>query len=217
MKASARRVSPRVSAGSGEATIEVRLPALPWRKRLPEGRSVAVLDVSWPVMSMRVVGRVAVDAPPPPALTEAEAEALASGGSGRPFPDAVVAAAALAAAAYDEIVEAALSVDDAAERLGVNPSRVRQRLGEGSLYGIKHAGAWRLPSFQFTKRGLVRGIDVVLRALPADLSALAVVRWFETPNPDLCTRDDDERALTPLEWLAAGHPADAAAELANAL
>ena len=168
-------------------------------------------------MRVRLVGRVAVDAPLPPALTEAEAEALASGGSGRPVPDAAVAAAALAAAAYDEIVEAALSVGDAAERLGVNPSRVRQRLGEGSLYGIKHAGTWRLPSFQFTKRGLVRGIDVVLRVLSADLSALAVVRWFETPNPDLCTRDDDERALTPLEWLAAGHPADAAAELANAL
>jgi hypothetical protein len=168
-------------------------------------------------MSVRVVGRVAVDAPPPPALTEAEAEALASGGSGRPVPEAAMAAAALEVAAHDEIVEAALSVGDAAERLGVNPSRVRQRLAERSLYGIKHAGAWRLPSFQFTKRGLVRGIDVVFRALPADLSALAVARWFETPNPDLCTRDDDERALTPLDWLAKGHPPSAPAELANTL
>lgn len=64
---------------------------------------MAVLDVSGSVMSVRVVGRVAVDAAALRALTEREAEALASGGSGRPVPEAAVAAAALEAAAYDEI------------------------------------------------------------------------------------------------------------------
>lgn len=108
-------------------------------------------------------------------------------------------------------------MEDAAERLGVNGSRGRQRLADRSLCGIKHVGSWRLPAFQFTERGLVPGIDIVLKALPADLSVVAIARWLETPNPDLCTRDDDERPLTPLEWLAAGHPAGAAADLASAL
>lgn len=212
MKASARRLS---AAGSGEAAFEVRLPAVE-RKRLPDGRYGAVLDVSGPILKVRPLGP-AVDLPPAPALSQAEAEALASGSAGRPAPETAVVARALAADAYSEIVESALSVEEAARRLGVNGSRVRQRLADRSLYGIKHAGSWRLPSFQFMKRGLVPGIDVVLKALPRDLNVVAVARWFETPNPDLCTRDDDERPLTPLQWLAAGHPAEVAAALASAL
>ncbi len=181
---------------------------------------MAVLDVegraAGQAMKVRLVRRVTVE-PPPPALTAAEAAALASSGAGEPTPEAAVATLALATAAYSEIVESALSVEDAAERLGVNPSRVRQRLAERSLYGIKLAGSWRLPAFQFTTHGLVTGIDAVLKALPAALSVLSVARWFNTPNPDLCTRDDDERPLTPLAWLAAGCPPGAAADLASAL
>lgn len=217
MKAPLRRFPARRSADSTELAFEVRLPLSAERKRLPEGRSVAVLDVAGRVVTVRPVGRLAVDSPPPPALSRTEAEALASGCAGRPAPEVAVVTTALAAAAYGEIVESALSVEDAAGRLGVNSSRVRQRLADRSLYGIKHGGAWRLPGFQFLKRGLVPRIDVVLKALPPDLNVVAVTRWFETPNPDLCTRDDDERPLAPIEWLAAGHPAAAAAALARAL
>ena len=61
------------------------------------------------------------------------------------------------------------------------------------------------------------GVGVVVKRLPVDIGALAVARWFSSPNPDLTTRDDDERALTPLEWLLGGNPPEAAAELAAAL
>jgi hypothetical protein len=44
-----------------------------------------------------------------------------------------------------------------------------------------------------------------------------VARWFASPNPDLCTADDLERPLTPLQWLLAGNPPSPAAELAAAL
>ena len=56
-----------------------------------------------------------------------------------------------------------------------------------------------------------------MRSMPPDISPLAALQWFTTPNPDLCTRDDDERPLTPLQWLLGGNPPEAAAELAAAL
>lgn len=220
MKPFLRSVPASSVADIGPATFELQ-PAEGQRRLLKQlladGRSVAVVEVgAGAAIKMRLIGRVP-DSPAPPTLTEAEAKALASGAGGRSAPDATIVIRALAEAAYSAVVESAVSVDDAGRLLGVNASRVRQRLAERSLYGIKHAGSWRLPAFQFTKRGLIPGIEIVLKALPADLSVVAVARWFETPNPDLCTRDDDERPLTPLEWLASGHPAEAAAELASAL
>jgi excisionase family DNA binding protein len=204
----------RALAAPGDGTFKLLQPGR-GEKRLPKGRYVVVLDVAEEVVRGRVVGTAAAAARPPE-LTEAEARVLAAGG-GRSIPEAQVSAGALLANAYSEILESALSVDQAAERLGVNGSRVRQRLADRSLYGIKHGGGWRLPAFQFGKRGLVPGLDEVLPALPKDLNVVAVVRWFGTPNPDLCTRDQDERPLTPLEWLAQGHAPQAAAELARDL
>ena len=100
---------------------------------------------------------------------------------------------------------------------GVNTSRIRQRLAERSLYGLKDGNTWLLPAFQFGPKGLVPGVGVVVRRMPPDIGPLAAARWFTSPNPDLCTRDDDERPLTPLQWLLGGNPPEAAAELAAAL
>lgn len=151
------------------------------------------------------------------APTDHEEAALAVGSARRGRRQGSVDVEALARAALSEIVDSALSVEEAAKRLGVSPSRVRQRLAERTLQGIKHGGAWRLPEFQFAKRGLVPGIEVVLKALAVGVSAVAVARWFATPNPDLCTRDEDEQPLTPLGWLADGNPPQLAAALAAAL
>jgi excisionase family DNA binding protein len=118
---------------------------------------------------------------------------------------------------YAALCATALTTQRAAKRLGVNDSRVRQRLASGALYGIKSGDEWRLPAFQFARSGLVPGIDRVLPRLPKGLSVVAVHRWFHTPNPDLEERGGKGEALTPLQWLETGNDPDVVAELAAGL
>jgi hypothetical protein len=108
---------------------------------------------------------------------------------------------AQAAAAYQQRRAEGLGVAEAARRLGVNTSRIRQRPAERSLYGVKDGNTWLLPAFQFVANGLVPGIEKVLRSLPEGLSPLAVARWLALPNPDLTTRDEEERPLSPRHYL----------------
>jgi len=115
---------------------------------------------------------------------------------------------------YAVLRATALTTQQAAKRLGVNDSRVRQRLLERVLYGIKAGDQWRLPVFQFARKGLVSGIQRVLPRLPKSLNPVAVYRWFHTPNPDLEEREAQGRALTPLQWLQSGNDPDVVAELA---
>jgi excisionase family DNA binding protein len=105
------------------------------------------------------------------------------------------------AAEYVAMLADALSVPQAAKRLGVDQSRIRQLLSGGSLYGVKVRGEWRLPSFQFTAQGTVPGIQGALRALPGDLHPIAVLEWFRNPDPDLEIGDEP---VSPLEWLRSG-------------
>jgi hypothetical protein len=118
---------------------------------------------------------------------------------------------------YAVIRATALTTQKAAKRLGVNDSRVRQRLSERALYGIKAGDEWRLPAFQFARKGLVPGIERIFPRLPKSLSPVAVYRWFHTPNPDLEERGGQGRALTPLQWLLSGNDPDLVAELAAGL
>ena len=48
-------------------------------------------------------------------------------------------------------------------------SRIRQRLADRSLYGLKDGNAWLLPAFQFGSNALVPGVSVVVRRLPPDI------------------------------------------------
>ncbi len=118
------------------------------------------------------------------------------------------------AAAYAALIGSSLSVAQTAARLHVEGSRVRQRLGERTLYGIKMRSGWRLPLFQFTDEGTVPGIEVVLPRLDPTLHPLSVVGWFTTPNPDL-TYGDDEEPVSALSWLMAGRSPGTVAELAS--
>ena len=57
------------------------------------------------------------------------------------------------------LLGASLTTKKTAELLGVDPSRVRQRLAERTLYGFRRAGQWRVPTFQFDQKGLVPGLE----------------------------------------------------------
>ncbi len=121
------------------------------------------------------------------------------------------------AAEYAALVATALPAAQAARVLGVDASRVRQRLGSEprTLYGIKHRRSWRLPRFQFddSGAGLVPGMELVLPHLDAALHPLSVVLWFTMPCPDLVPPDSED-PLSPRDWLRLGYPPAAVAVLA---
>lgn len=115
---------------------------------------------------------------------------------------------------YLALLSTSLTVADAATRLNVDRSRIRQRLRARSLFGIEQNGEWRLPLFQFERDQPLPGLGDVLLALPADLTALDVAEWFIVPNLDLEQR---EEILSPRTWLLRGLPIERVCDIARGL
>lgn len=118
------------------------------------------------------------------------------------------------AAKYAALLATARPVAEAARLLDVGPSRVRQRLGARTLYGLKTPRGWRLPAFQFDldqPDRLVPGIGAVLAALPPDLHPVGAYNWLTLPDPDLAWGD---APVSPLDWLRSGGDPAAVAALA---
>lgn len=119
------------------------------------------------------------------------------------------------AIAWVKLRESSLTPKEAAKLLGVSPTRVRQRLGERSLYGFTVGSTWHLPRFQFDPSGgEVPGLAQIVPRLPADAHPLAVVGFFTHVDPDLSF---DGEAMSPREWLAGGGDVGKVAELATTL
>ena len=128
----------------------------------------------------------------------------------RPLPSAEVDPAVGTAVWFAELTATSLSAQEAASLLDVDESRIRQRLQERSLYGLKVGRSWRLPRFQFAGSGPIPGIDVVIRRLSSNLHPVAVWRWFTTASPDLVL---DGEACSPVDWLLTGGDANLVASL----
>jgi hypothetical protein len=117
----------------------------------------------------------------------------------------------------DEIVATALTLEEAAARLGVPVATVWEYIGNRTLCTLhEHGRVSGIPAFQFLPDGggLVPGIDEVTRAIPDPVTVFEIASWLIVKNPDLVV-GEDEAPLTPLEWLAAGHDPSVAAELAK--
>ncbi|MFF5991385.1 MerR family transcriptional regulator [Prauserella flavalba] len=112
------------------------------------------------------------------------------------------------------LADSALTVIEAARRLGVDDSRIRHRLKERRLTGWKDQGGWRLPAWQFTATSVLPGIETVLRAVPEDSPALVVAAFMSTPQPDLVING---KPATPRQWLLAGGDPEPVAQLATTL
>jgi excisionase family DNA binding protein len=106
------------------------------------------------------------------------------------------------AALYAALIDSSLTVQDAARLLGVDPSRIRQRLADRTLYGLKSRGQWRLPRFQFEGGRPLPGAEVVLPAIPTDIDLVAVFNFFTHPDPDMEVGDD---SVSPRDWLLTGN------------
>ena len=121
-------------------------------------------------------------------------------------------ALARTAADYAALLATSLAANEAAQTLGLDPSRIRQLLVARKIYGLQRKGVWRIPIFQFDGHRLLPGLEEVVPSLPRDLHPVAVYRWFTSPNPDLLPEDLD-RELSPREWLLAGYSPKIVAQL----
>jgi hypothetical protein len=159
---------------------------------------------------------------PRPDLTEAEAAVLRSGGfvlepvelgTEDPLAQTVAELAAL--------LQESLPTSEAAARLGVDPSRIRQRLTASppSLYGIRLESGWVVPTFQMEGNKLLPGVAEVVARLDPELHPVAVFRWFHLPTPDLTLerKEEEPLVLSPRDWLRLGLPVKPVAELAGHL
>jgi hypothetical protein len=111
-------------------------------------------------------------------------------------------------AAQAVLRDTALTVAGAAERIGVDSSRIRHRLAAGRLIGWKDRGGWRLPVWQFSDADVLPGLELVLAAVPADQPPLVVAAFINTPQTELLMAGEP---TTPRDWLlATGDPAPVA-------
>lgn len=107
-------------------------------------------------------------------------------------------------ARYAALLATALTTRETARLLGIGDSRVRQRLKEKTLYAVKAGRENRLPAFQFEGGNEVPGIGEILRHVDRSLHPVALLNWFTLPNPDLYMDEDEERVVSPREWLLSG-------------
>ena len=145
-------------------------------------------------------------------FTESERAALSEAGLDMdPLEETETDQRARTVAEQTVLRDTALSVNQAAQRIGVDSSRIRHRIAEHRLMGWKDRGGWRLPAWQFTDSDVLPGLELVIPAMPTDQPALVLANFMTTPQEDLELGD---RPASPREWLLAGGDPRRVAELA---
>lgn len=180
------------------------------------GREVNLGELMlWLVSAGAAVERYVADPPPvAPQLTAGES-ALLDGAGFIEAEQGAPGALERSGIEFETLLADSFTLEQAAKMLHVKTtSRLRQRLADQTLYGIKAGRSWRLPRFQFARGKLVRGIDQVFPHIRSGAHPLAVKAWFSTPHQDLVLGEDEQR-VKPLAWLTAGHPPEEVARLAT--
>ena len=104
-----------------------------------------------------------------------------------------------------------VGIAEAAMLLGVDRSRISQRLSAGSLWSFRLGRGRRLPRWQFTADGRsLPGLDTVVAAIPAELAPESLAGFMNTAQPELEGR-------TPAAHLAGGGDPHPVAELVTGL
>jgi hypothetical protein len=108
-----------------------------------------------------------------------------------------------------------LSVEEAARLLGVNGSRIRQRLGgrPRTLLGMKVGRSWRVFRYQLEGDRVVPGLEQVIGALPRGREPVGEHSWLTLPSPELEVEGGE--LVSPLTWLRMGKDPAPVAELAR--
>jgi hypothetical protein len=170
---------------------------------------------------MDAAERLLPDRPAPNGRTElsaAEVEFLQRAGVDPsdfiPSGQGPASALAKTAAEYAVLLAASLPPADIAERVGVDESRIRQRINQHTLYAVRDGRGWRVPVFQLdgTGHALLPGLERIVPHL-YDAHLVEVARWFLSPQADLEGPDDEP--MSPRDWLLTGHDPKIAATVAE--
>jgi hypothetical protein len=103
-----------------------------------------------------------------------------------------------------------------AARLGLDPSRIRQRIRDHTLLAIECNDEKRIPRCQFEDDIEVPGMARLVAATWRTMTPLAFAMWFTTPTADLAASDADT-PLSPREWLLRTGEVDSVLALADTL
>jgi excisionase family DNA binding protein len=96
-----------------------------------------------------------------------------------------------------------LSVDQAADWLGVDASRIRHLINDRPprLYAVKVGHRRRIPSWQISDNAVLPWMEQIVRAIPDSVHPLDITGLMTTPQDELEGR-------TPVEHLVSGGPVD---------
>src|SRR5882724_9645686 len=149
-------------------------------------------------------------------VSPGEAAALQHGGIDLEGKSLGVETVAASLNEWRKLVQDSYTTAQAARRLRVKDSRIRQRLGgpRPSLFGFRRGKSWLIPKFQIENGQIIRGLEVVVPHLSPGLHPVSVVRWFQTPNSDLVNPTNEDETVSPVDWLRTGGAPAAAATLA---
>jgi hypothetical protein len=111
-------------------------------------------------------------------------------------------------AALTAALDGALSREAAAERLGVTPQAVSERVRAGKLVGLRRGREWRFPAWQFGEDGTLPALGDLIGVYPG--TPLALSTWAVTPSVEFNGR-------TPAQALARRGGPERVLELAHAL
>ena len=113
-----------------------------------------------------------------------------------------------------DLLRRSYPVHDIAAKWGLDDSRIRHRVRNRVLYGVRMGRALRLPTWQFgDDLRPLPGLATVLAALPEGMHPREVEGFMTTPQADLRVRGRD---VSPRDWLlTGGDPAQVAAYAAD--
>jgi hypothetical protein len=111
--------------------------------------------------------------------------------------------AAVAAARIEfDLLRRSYTTRDIAAKWGVDDSRVRHRVRNRALYGMRVGRSLRLPTWQFDDDlRPIPGLAAVLAALPRGMHPREVEGFMTTPQDDLRVRGAER---SPRDWLLTG-------------
>ncbi|SDD26474.1 helix-turn-helix domain-containing protein [Rhodococcus tukisamuensis] len=135
--------------------------------------------------------------PGSPELSDHDAGVLASAGFVED-PMATTGARLDRATRMQDLVRRSLSVAEAADRLGVTPPRIRQRLSDGTLWAFGEGRSRLLPPAQFAASGAVPHIERIAPLLAKTLHPLTVQALLTEPQPSLHI---EGRPVSIVAWL----------------
>jgi hypothetical protein len=98
-----------------------------------------------------------------------------------------------------------------AKTLGVDRTRISQKVKEKSLYAYDSLEGRCFPQWQLADGKPIRELKTLLAALDPGLHPLTVTHWVESPNTDI---EINGVAVSPVDWLKTGGSVEPLVELA---